>query len=774
MNIYSAKFMNEASATLSSKVFKNQANETYLFSALNILREMNAVIDENTKKMYVQIAEADSKGAENKIFADYFYQFRDIFQSFSNKIQEMRSRMTIAIENKMETYQDLIDDDQYIVSFDKEFSYAGWEFFHMQDADYPRLNLQKIYQKEFDYIGQLMQDNNGIEASSTAKLKVIATVSNNFVSASGDKDWIKCLIKDMVDIDDKEFNRSYSECIYNSLRDKYDINVNKGMLYTCKERLVDYNDIIDAACKLSDSLLEDLNRVAENISSYLFRNQDNKLKIKTDTDGIIDRDYRLDTYSMNQLDLFLKNKLNQIRKVLNVYAVAIGIKFDTAVDYISQNIEILQTAKNYYASNEEVSDDSEDDDIEKFDDDDDDTEDPDNIPDDLDDSEEKEPISEEEPKEDDDDSDDLGDLDDSGNDDMQNDTSGEDNSDKAENIGDVDGRDLEEAYLFESELFELEMMQEAQFAYLSVAEALMLEDEQPAANNNAQANNTQPSTNPNLQKLADQANVWQKIIQKAVELWNKFKEWILVNSKPKVEYITKNQKYLVTQNINGKWGLSCTPSVDKLYSITIPDLNYEAMKDDLATEDAFLAKYGSKFLYNTSNEGSVADRIKKAVLNEDAKQTGKAAKDIIPSIDVMREFCMKYADNTNKLKNQTNIIEKAQRVAKDVSKVQESYSNNNFSQYFTEDVEKGSDDGKPENQASTADKSKRITLYFKICTSVLAAEMTCYQKLFNIFYNHCRDVIRVNGGAADNNQGNDQQQNQTQSVNTNAGEVKFN
>ena len=36
-NIYSAKFMLEASTTLEDKVFKRSVNETYLFSAMKAL-----------------------------------------------------------------------------------------------------------------------------------------------------------------------------------------------------------------------------------------------------------------------------------------------------------------------------------------------------------------------------------------------------------------------------------------------------------------------------------------------------------------------------------------------------------------------------------------------------------------------------------------------------------------------------------------------------------------------------------------------------------------
>ena len=342
--IYSAKYMTEANTSLADQVLRKPVNETYLFSAIELLREMNSTIDKKTKELYIQIAEAESKEDENKLFATYFYQFKTIWQCFADKLEQMKSRMVMSVENKVETWEDLVKDDTYITTFNKEFSYSGYEFCHMNEHDYPRLNLYKIYQKEFDYLGQLMQDT-GIGASPSAKLKVIASVSNNFTNNANNQQWILDLVKDMVDVDEKEYSRSYSEQIYHALRDAHEFTVNREMLYTCKEALSDYEDAVDAAVRMCNNLIAELNKVSEEITSYLFRNKDNKLKIKTDTDGIIDRDYRLDTYSMNQLDLFMKNKVTQMKKVLNVFSIAIGIKFDTVVDYIDQNIKILQIAK---------------------------------------------------------------------------------------------------------------------------------------------------------------------------------------------------------------------------------------------------------------------------------------------------------------------------------------------------------------------------------------------------------------------------------------------
>lgn len=741
-NIYSAKFMNEATTSLRDKVFHTPVNETYLYSAMGALREMNNTIDNATKKLYVQIAEAESKEEENKLFADYFYQFKSIFQDFSNRVQQMKSRMIINIENKVETWEDLFKNDEYIASFDKEFTYSGYNFSHMEDANYPRLSLHKFYQKEFDYIGQLMQDSS-TNASPSVRLKIIATVCNNFSNCSGDKNWIKDLIKDMVDIDDKEITRSYSECIYNSLRDKYEINVNKGMLYTCKENLCDYEDIIDAACKLCDNLLYDLDKVAENISSYLFRNQDNKLKIKTDTDGIIDRDYRLDTYSMNQLDLFLKNKTNQIKKLLNVYSVAVGIKFDTVVDYIQQNIEILKMAKEYELTETEEPEEDVNDNTEVPDD--------DNADDsdlDLDDYNGDGSIDDEdiEHQEDDDDIDSVANPDDSDSSDkepIEEEPEDEipeiDTSEESAPEFDVNGEDFEEGYLFESELFELEMMCDMYSMHESVRSALLLEEETP--NNN---NNTTSNSNPTVQNLADKANVWQKIVSKLIALWNKFKEVISTLAKPKVDYLKKNEKFINTslKGVEGTVTLKYNPQLVELENLKIVDLNYTSMEEHLSSEEAYCTQYYATY-YNNKGEKSFSDFIKEKILKEGEY---KINPNDLGNVKKAYDFCEDYIEKTDSIRKQAELIEKAQRIAKSIK---ESHVDTDHSMYFSEmevDVTKtdnGSEGGESKPASGMAGK---LAVYFKVSSQVLAAKMTIYQKIFNEYFNFCHWHIKTAGG----------------------------
>lgn len=768
INIYSAKFMNEATASLADKVIKTPVRETYLFSSINILREMNNVIDENRKQLFVQISEAESKEQENKIFADYFYKFKEIFQCFTNKLNEMKSRMIISCENKIETWHDLIEDDGYISSFNKEFTYNGWEFSHMDDNSYPRLNLYKLYQKEFDYLGKLMQDSS-MGASSNAKLKIIATVSNSFAASANNKHWIKDLITEMIDVDEKEITRSYSESIYNALRDKYEFTADKGLLYTCKENLIGYENVTSAAITLCDNLISEIDKVSEDIASYLFRNNEKKLKIKTETDGIIDRDYRLDTYAMNQLDLFLNTKITQVKNVLNVFCIAVGIKFDTVVDYIDQSINILKLAKeNCMGCAEEPANDGNEPEVNDGEG---------EIP-----AEEpvegegetpaEEPVDGEvettEPAEDPDDDDDHDDDDDDDDDDHDDefnmsDPNGEDKD--LEAISD-DSEELEEAYIFESELFEIELIQNSLDMHQFVREALLLEEE------NGDNNNQPQSSNPNVDKMAEKANLWQKIVSKLIALWKRFKESITTMAGPRIEYLKKNEKY-IGMDAKGEFKepiklrfIMNEQLLNKIHTI-IPDLDFDKLEQYLGSEQDFCKQFFSDF-YDEKGEGSLSQSIQNKILVEDESKTklevnGSGYKDALK--DAFR-FCTNYQTMSDALKKQTEAFERAQRAAKNIFK--ESVTNSNgFDQYFMELDTKAADDSNKDAQQQGGSngsegnggsgesgakqnngQSTKVTMYFRICSQVLAAEMTVHTKLFNEYFALCKWHIKQAGGGS--------------------------
>lgn len=788
--IYSAKFMNEASCTLANKVIKRPVAETYLFSSMNILREMNNLINNKTKQLYINISEAESKEDENKLFANYFYEFKNIFETFADKINQMKSRMTINIENKVETWNDLIEDDSYIENFDTQFSYSGWDFSHMTDCNYPRFNLYRAYQKEFDSIGLLMQDKS-IDATPTTKMKIIASVMNNFSKYSNDNNWIRDIIKDMIDSPDSSTD-SYSQNIYYSLRSKRGIKVDKSIAYIYKNNLCDYENIIDTCNKMCDNLIIDLKKITEDISSYMFRNQDKKLKIKTETDGVIDRDYRLDTYSMNELNLFIKNKCNQMKKILNIYSIAIGIKFDTAIDYIDQCIYILKSVKGY-DDDKNLTDDCTSDDTSSSDDN-------SGHIDDIDEPMNDTNISDNNNQSDNDDasensdseySDDF-DYDDDfyedefynqDQDDEHDEDDDEDDSKKDESNPVVVGKntdEFEESYLFESEIFELEMLSEMQTMHEEVM--YVLEDKKNnntgsssnqssqgnSGDNNTQNNNSNDNSSmSNIKALANKAkepNIIMQLINKLKELWKKFKEYVTIGSKSKIEYLKNNAKY-INVKITGKVGLSYTPNFNFINSIKIPDLNYEAMKDSLESNEKFYEKFD---FYKNDNDGkTISEYIKDKALGEPQEATENLEK-IVPSIKTAYDFCVNYPSKVQALDRQMQTLDKAEKVImEELNKAKVNNESATFDDYFHE-IDTSQD-------TSTADKKSALNVYFRVCSQVVSAEMTVYQKLFNELYLYCKWHIMKAGGSADKatkegdnkNQNNNSEQNNGQNNNSN-------
>ena len=115
-------------------------------------------------------------------------------------------------------------------------------------------------------------------------------------------------------------------------------------------------------------------------------------------------------------------------------------------------------------------------------------------------------------------------------------------------------------------------------------------------------------------------------------------------------------------------------------------------------------------------------------------------------------------DKTDKVRKQTDIIEKAQRAAKNLDNVAESVNDNSFNQYFTEFEAPKTDNNTPANNAGTSnnndgekqpvksDKASKLTIYFKVCSQVLAAQMTIYQKIFNEYFSFCKWYIKMAGG----------------------------
>ena len=91
-------------------------------------------------------------------------------------------------------------------------------------------------------------------------------------------------------------------------------------------------------------MCDGLDRISDELKAMFFRNQDHKMIIKTDVEGVADKTYKLSDYSFNQFNIFLATKASQITELCNIYMTAFSIKADCIMGYMKQCKEIIELA----------------------------------------------------------------------------------------------------------------------------------------------------------------------------------------------------------------------------------------------------------------------------------------------------------------------------------------------------------------------------------------------------------------------------------------------
>lgn len=327
----------------SPDIIKTLPLVTYLSESLNILRSTDEQVFEETSKLYSSVLEADSRKAENVKFAEFFKEYQSIINDYIIKIQGLASEFSINVETFADANKDILDDNSGAANIVSTVTYKGAKYAHLLDPEVPDIEPYKAFKKEFAFIGKLMQDLGPI-GSEDQKAQIIATVCNNLTKEINDG-WLEKIVEKITDCDDcgKE---GYAKAIYKTFvpEPSVDMSIDIGLVKQSKLDISNYKGYIDSISKSVDQFTDGLSKIASEVGSMFFRNQDHKLPIKTDVDGIEDKTYRLNDYSFNQMNMFISTKISQISELCNLYMVAIGIKMDCIMKYLQQCKDIIDTA----------------------------------------------------------------------------------------------------------------------------------------------------------------------------------------------------------------------------------------------------------------------------------------------------------------------------------------------------------------------------------------------------------------------------------------------
>lgn len=763
------------------------SRENYIITSAEVLESMNEIVENNTKKLYKAIAEANNASEENRAIQDFVGSIRGQLTKLSLDLQQMQSRFVISLTNYCDTVNDQINNitiSDSSIGYDDN-RYVSYNKASMLNPSCPKMNPHSIFEREFNFIAQLMQEL-PITASNKDKLNVVATVCDKFSGVMKDSTYKK-LYADIFN-DSESTDTKFSSYISSLFR---------GNISSKRIGMDDYEEAVECihSCdefansinEMNSKLISDLNGIISDLNNIFSCGERNKFKVDTKEDGIKNTIYSVDVYTSNKIMWLAQEKVNEIVNIYNKYILAMSIKLECILAYVKQSANIINSfaylfSKNTSETIDTDSDDSDDEteldsEEENQDENDTDIEDgnlstEDDIDDDLSSSEETndEPIDDEEDTEAD----------------SLNDDSDNENESTTPDFDSISDTDLEEAVAE----FYIEMHECSEIMHrLNVLESAGLlalnEDGEQGDQNKSQDAQQKPESDKmaNVKKfvgkVAEQKkSIWQRIVQAIVNMWNKFHGKFKSITELQIKYLADNEKYIAMDKIDRDFGDRPMQKYEyeNISKIRIPDLNYDKLKDELTSDLDFISK--NDLLKQFAPDPKKKQEQKVEVFTQNIIESIIApgseihnANEIEPQV-IYNNFCKSYKSVHNEIEEMTKIIDKgmknADAISKSVTTNQESsIIDNDIMRYFNEEsftppkddgktteAEKENADGKKDN-----DVSDKLAVYFRVCGKVMAAKQTVCQRTFNDYYAYLKWHIGEKKKAFDNKQGGDKKDN---------------
>lgn len=639
--------------------------QTFLSSGLNVLREADSDILDITRCLYTSVLEADSKPEENKKFAEFFKEYKKAITNYILKAQELASQFTINVENFADANKDILDIPDNANIMDTQ-TYKGVQYDNLLNDDVPEIEPYKIFKKEFAFIGKLFQDLGPI-GTEEEKAQIIATVCNNLSSEISDG-WLDKCIEKLTGCE-KCTRDSFAKTIYGRFvkNPSCDMEVDIGCVKQAKLDIMNYINYINVINKSVTEFCDGLEKVADEVGSMFFRNQDNKLPIKTDEDGVEDKTYRMNSYSFNQMNIFISTKISQINEICNLYLIAISIKMDCIIKYLLQCKDIINTAAAGVDNT---------------------------------------PNNEIDPGDNDDDNNNVVDSDDMDDPELQDfyvDDEPDSDNDEDKTVIEKDESEQEieqEFYLFEVELFQKTRSIENMIMKQSLLESIK---EDVAGGNTA--------ANINEKKKSVQAII-QNIAQQITNMVQKFVSSFTKNYEYQINFIQKNKEKIMSAKIPDTWTIQKIDIkvLDQFNLVPFSEGDAELLKD----KGKYLSqKYGSILAPSDGNE-SAKDRLMKKIYQEnESKYTNTDRNEGFTFVTAG------YKKAIANLEKARNSLDKSVTSTKNIVAKENSLENTMLT-YFYEDTSDVKDVEKEDS------KSDSVKQYFSISSEVIVAVMNAY------------------------------------------------
>lgn len=704
-----------------------------LHKGLMIMKEFDSSVQENTRNLYDSLLEAESKKEENACFGQFYADYKKSLCKVEGEMRELAGRFFVNIETFIDANLDVFD--MSCCSQEPE-TFHGAQFNNLLSNDIPNVDPYKAFKKEWALLGRLLQDLDP-NAPDEERTKIVTTVYNS-LSKEINEGWLDKCVQKIADSDDCSKD-NFAKIIYDKFvsSGEVDITLDIPTIEQAKLSLKNYTNYTDCIQKSADDFCDGLYKIANELGSMLFRNMDKKLEIKTDEEGVADATYRMNDYSMNQINMFLTTKMTQIRELTNLYTIALSIKMDCIFKYLKQCVAMITTA---CAPCNKKCDDTENPDVSGA---------PEDEPDDMDNDEDielptdKTSQTEEEPETSDDEEVPAEDPEDDQPEDIEHNTPVADEDQGEEPIEDEtdpaeEENPTEESYISSAEeaayLFEAEIALIQRYSnYQNLNKEYIKEaDEEPTSSDNSQNDDSNKSTEP-LQATDEVAAKGNSFLSKMKNNINSIKDSFNKTYSTQIKFISDNKNNIMSANIPDNWTIQ-KYNMALLSGIKFPAFSMadaELYKDKDAFLKAKFGKYivpGDKIIINCFLKKCYSDKETKFGDAERNEGYNYIVKDYKAAIDNLSVQINKIADLYNKEHEA-------------YTKKKPKNESANIEDYFTEDFT-----GVDEASANVDPKAKfeAVTNWFVLCCQVCTAVNNIHIRNFKKQYAFLKKLNSIN------------------------------
>lgn len=326
--------------------------ESFFVTTLDYISETKNEMREYTKDLYRTITEAQTEEVLNESFSDFFIKIKEIIDKFLKFIKNLFDKFSTMFNKMIGSDKYLIKNKDMFKKFNSnhEFEIDGFEY--SLDPQVPVINALVEFNKEFielnfDVMNGKKDNKEYLKYIKSIHGKLADSLKNGYY----DKFRAEVLGLENYEISQGEFVEELFEIFRSGSSKKETITITESMLVTDVMSIFEnYKSLEKDIKKTKDKIDKEYKAIEKSISNLVYRDKTYDISkavgigINPEYDGSSIEGMNVSQEVLNNLNLFIKAKTNQVVEMSSIHAMAFSYKLDALKECYQQDRKILYTA----------------------------------------------------------------------------------------------------------------------------------------------------------------------------------------------------------------------------------------------------------------------------------------------------------------------------------------------------------------------------------------------------------------------------------------------